>query len=180
MNSLWRGKGFIMSWRSDAVKIFCKKCDSKGLFKMYGEIQKVAENWEIPIEILSSEQAGHIKNSIYQKYTDGGMEGVLWGHLIDYSVLRDSYAWAIIDEFVDWDYKDKEESLLFFNDEDDKNVFIIKNGRDLYKILSETCENREFYLTNFNTNYLICFNRYDCLYGTGAAREWVGKQFKGV
>ena len=108
MSSLWRGKGFIMSWRSDAVKIFCKKCVLKGLFKMYEEIQKVAENWEIPIEILSSEQAGHIKNSIYQKYTDGGMEGVLWGHLIDYSVLRDSYAWAIIDEFVDWDYKDKE------------------------------------------------------------------------
>lgn len=145
------------------------------LFKISKEIERVANDWEILIEILSSEQAEDIKRSISQKYTDGGTGGCLWGHLINYSVLRDSYAWAIIDEFVD--DEDKEECLLFFND--DENVFEIKNGRDLYKILAETCENREFYITNFETKYLMCFNQYGCLYGTGTAREWVSEAFGG-
>lgn len=86
---------------------------------MREEIQKVAKDWDISIEVLSLEQAEDLKNSVRQKYTDGGTDGVLWGHLTDYSVLRDSYAWAFIDEFVDWEYKDKEECLLFFNQEDE-------------------------------------------------------------
>lgn len=150
------------------------------VLKISDEIQEVAKNWEISIKMISSEQARCIRKSIYQKYTDGDIEGVLWGHLIDYAVLRDSYAWAIIDEFIDWECEDKEECLLFFNDEDEEMIFGIKNGRDLYKILSETCENIEFYITDFKTKYLISFNRYGCLYGTGDAKEWVSKQFRGV
>lgn len=68
--------------------------------------------------------------------------------------------------------------MLFFNDEDEENIFVINNGRDLYKILSETCENREFYLTDFDTKYLLSFNRYGCLYGVGAAKDWVSKMFR--
>ena len=65
----------------------------KRLSKISEEIQRVANNWNISIEILSSQQAEKIKMGTRQKYTDGGIEGELWGHLVDYSVLRDSYAW---------------------------------------------------------------------------------------
>lgn len=31
----------------------------------------------------------------------------------------------------------------------------------------------EFYITNFETEYVICFNHHDCLLGCGTAKKWV-------
>ena len=51
-------------------------------------------------------------------------------------------------------------------------MFKIKNGNDLYYLLSET-SGFEFYITDFNYSYLICFNHHDILYGCGRAKEWI-------
>lgn len=61
---------------------------------------------------------------------------------------------------------------MFFDDCDDKNVIKIDNGNDLYRILYEMY-GFEFYITNYETNYVICFNHHDCLIGCGMARNWI-------
>ena len=61
---------------------------------------------------------------------------------------------------------------MFFNESDDKNAFLIPNGAELQKILEDSF-GFEFYITNKNYSYLICFNHHDILYGSGEAKEWV-------
>ena len=49
-----------------------------------------------------------------------------------------------------------------------KSVLVINNGKSLYRLLDEMI-GFEFFITNFETDYLLCFNHHDCLVGCGAA-----------
>lgn len=64
--------------------------------------------------------------------------------------------------------------IMFFNKSDDKNAFLIPNGTELYKILEDSF-GFEFYITNQNHSYLLCFNHHDILYGSGEAKKWVSE-----
>ena len=55
---------------------------------------------------------------------------------------------------------------------DDEHAFLIANGVELQTILGESF-GFEFYITDRDQSYVICFNHHDVLYGCGAAREWV-------
>ena len=63
---------------------------------------------------------------------------------------------------------------MFFNKSDDKNAFLIPNGTELYQILEDSF-GFEFYITNQNHSYLLCFNHHDILYGSGEAKKWVSE-----
>lgn len=89
--------------------------------------------------------------------------------LKDFSVINSKDGWSYIKDFI----KDSC-CLMFFNSIDDKTVLGINNGMDLYKILYETY-GFEFYITNAETQYLICYNHHDCLLGSGTAKEWVNE-----
>ena len=64
--------------------------------------------------------------------------------------------------------------IMFFNKSDDKNAFLIPNGTELYKILEDSF-GFEFYITNQNHSYLLCFNHHDILYGSGEAKKWISE-----
>ena len=66
----------------------------------------------------------------------------------------------------------KSKCVLFFNKSDEKSMFLINSGNDLDFILSETY-GFEFYVTDLDCSYLLCFNHHDILYGCGAAYDWV-------
>ena len=61
---------------------------------------------------------------------------------------------------------------MFFDDIEDKSVLVISDGKSLYKLLDDMF-GFEFYITNFETNYLLCFNHHDCVLGCGTAKNWV-------
>ena len=61
---------------------------------------------------------------------------------------------------------------MFFNKCDDEHAFLIANGVELQTILGESF-GFEFYITDKDQSYVICFNHHEVLYGCGAAREWV-------
>ena len=52
--------------------------------------------------------------------------------------------------------------------------FLIPNGTELYKILEDSF-GFEFYITNQNHSYILCFNHHDILYGAGEAKKWVSE-----
>lgn len=135
--------------------------------KISKEIGKVAEANKIPIETLALEQVKRVKDNIYEKYSNNSKSAFLWEDFVDFSVVNNKDGWALIADFVD----DKE-CLMFFDDREDKSVLQINGGKDLYKILIEMY-GFEFYITNFMTEYLICFNHHDCLMGCGTAKNWV-------
>lgn len=132
---------------------------------MRKEIQKEADNWGISIALLSSEQA------IRTKYIRDGLEHnwtFLWEHLIDDSVVTDYHGWELICDFVG-----KAPCLIFFCVDDDEDVFLLKNGRHLFKLIDQGDSFNEFYITNFETNYLLGFSHEKTLHGCGIAKRWV-------
>ncbi|MCR4801871.1 MAG: hypothetical protein K5895_02540 [Lachnospiraceae bacterium] len=91
----------------------------------------------------------------------------LWEKLVNYEALSDSEGWSYIQNYVS-----DESCIMFFNQFDEKKMFIIANGKDLQYILSET-SGFEFYITDIKCSYLICFNHHDILYGCGDAMKWI-------
>lgn len=49
-------------------------------------------------------------------------------------------------------------------------MFLIRTGEDLNYLLSETY-GFEFYITDKECSYLLCFNHHDILYGCGRAED---------
>ena len=44
-----------------------------------------------------------------------------------------------------------------------------------YEVWDYENDEIEFYITDRDQSYVICFNHHDVLYGCGAAKEWVEK-----
>ena len=79
----------------------------------------------------------------------------IWEQFKECSHYQNSDAWSKIGDYV------KENNcIMFFNKCDDEHAFLIAFGF-------------EFYITDRDQSYVICFNHHDVLYGCGAAREWV-------
>lgn len=135
--------------------------------KISTEIKKVALDNVINIKELSDEQVKKIKNDISRKYIRSQSGVFLWDSFKEAAVIADSNGWKKICIFIG-----ENNCLMFFDDIEDKSVIIISNGNELYKLLSEMF-GFEFYITNFDTDYLICFNHHDCLLGCGTARKWI-------
>ena len=135
--------------------------------KISSEIEKIAKANKIFIEILSFEQAQMIKNRILQKYSNKNKSTFLWESFLDFSIVNNKDGWTLIADYVN-----AKKCLMFFDDDD--SIIVFKGGNDLYKLLSEMY-GFEFYITNFTTENLICFNHHDCLMGCGTAKNWVNK-----
>lgn len=138
------------------------------MFKISNNIYDAIKNNDISIEELSYSICSNIRKDIYIKYVDESKNyRLLWEKLSECEFLKDSDGWSYIKDFVNDD-----ELIMFFNEDDENKMFRIKNGEELYFILSETY-GYEFYITNINTTYLICFNHHDILCGCGEAKQWV-------
>lgn len=111
-----------------------------------------------------------ILNLIVKKYINIRERGVwLWEKFIHYETLNDDMGWSYIKDFVKHD-----SCIMFFNQEEEKEMFLIQSGTDLDYILSETY-GFEFYITNKQCSYLLCFNHHNILYGCGVAEIWISK-----
>ncbi len=65
--------------------------------------------------------------------------------------------------------------ILFFNDEREDYGLYLFSGSDLVEVLNETNED-EFYSTDPELSYLLCFNHHDHLLSSGeAVSEWLSK-----
>lgn len=135
--------------------------------KISAEIKKVTLINDIVVEELSGEQIKTIKSNIIQKYIHLQPKPFLWDQLKEAAVITDSDGWLKICDFVG-----NSKCLMFFDDYEDKSVLVISNGKALYRLLDEMF-GFEFYITNFETDYLLCFNHHDCILGCGTARKWI-------
>ena len=132
------------------------------------EIKDLITNHTIEIEELNEHTCLRIRKVINELYVDKKKKGLwLWEKLIRFNYISDNNGWSYIKEFVL-----DSVCIMFFNEFDEKTMYKIKNGVDLNYLLSET-SGFEFYITDFNYSYLICFNHHDVLYGCGNAIKWI-------
>ena len=125
-------------------------------------------NSQIEVQELDLETIEKIKRLIWEKYLDENKKSIwIWERLKEYESLADNNGWAYIKEFVS-----DNSCIMFFNQDDGRKMFAISNGSDLHSILSETT-GFEFYITDSDGSYLICFNHHDILFGCGNAIGWI-------
>ena len=123
---------------------------------------------KVVLRKLDVDKRNKIVDVVLKKYMDSNKKGRwLWEKLIHYEVLNNDMAWSYIKDYVK-----NNECIMFFNQDDEKEMFLIKSGEDLNYILSETF-GFEFYITDKQCSYLLCYSHHDILYGCGGAEEWI-------
>lgn len=138
------------------------------MFKISTHICNELRDSKIMVKKLEMNERGEILDSIIKKYIDINQKGIwLWEKFIHYEALKSDMAWSYIKDFV----KDNE-CIMFFDPEEEKEMFLIQSGNDLNYILSETY-GFVFYITNKQCSYLLCFNDHNILYGCGNAENWI-------
>jgi hypothetical protein len=132
------------------------------MWKIGEEVKRAAAVLDIDITELSRDVSLEIIRIITEKYTKGH-SCFLWDDLTDYVCVNNSDAWSWINEYIG-----NTETVMFFNESDEKKSFLFKNGDDLVAVLGETY-GFEFYVTNKEKSYLLVFNHHDILMACGDA-----------
>lgn len=126
----------------------------------------------IELSILSKEEVENIKQDIMNKYLKKNAlrKFPLFEKLDNYVGIdiKDSWIWIA-------DFLKKNQAILFFNPEDEKEYYKLKNGEDIVLIINEIF-NVEFYVTNSATEYLLGYNHSQCLVAAGLASFWLEDQ----
>ena len=130
------------------------------------EIYRAITENHLELHLLPLSYVDDLRTSVVKQYCTKDTT-FMWECFKDCVSYQDSNAWSLICNYV----KDNE-CIMFFNKSDDKNAFLISNGTELQRILEDSF-GFEFYITDRDQSYVICFNHHDVLYGCGAAREWV-------
>lgn len=131
------------------------------------EIITAANTLKINVIEISESQSAEIIKKITKKYTTEKENRYLWEEIVDYFSINNKDAWQWVSEFIG-----NSEAIMFFNNSDERKAFLFQNGNDLVSVLSETY-GFEFYITDKDLTYLLCFNHHDILISSGVAKEWL-------
>ena len=137
------------------------------MWNIYEEIMNAVNTLNINVVQISENQSEEIIKKVIKKYTTEKENRYLWEEIVDYFSVNNKDAWKWVNEFIG-----NSEAIMFFNNSDERKSFLFKNGNDLVSVLSETY-GFEFYITNKDLTYLLCFNHHDILISSGIAKEWL-------
>lgn len=135
--------------------------------KLISEVLAAADQVGCNTVALTQTESKKVIDDIRQKYSNGLKSDYFWETLKNRTSLQNREAWSWIKDFV----KDNQTIMFFINSESHAGV-LFENGDCVVKTLWE-CTGFEFYLTNLQTDYLLCFNHHDFLIGAGTAQNWV-------
>lgn len=133
------------------------------------QVISVANSLKVIVQSIAVSETESIISKVIEKYCGIGITAPLWENLQNEVAVNNKDAWQWIGDFIG-----DTETIMFFNPSDERGAFTFKKGRDVVSVLCETY-GFEFYLTNKNLDYLICFNHHDVLIGCGNAADWVSK-----
>lgn len=137
------------------------------MYKISDDILNAINN-KLSVDIVSDYTCKTILDTVAKLYVDTEKNGFwLWEKLSVHEELSDINGWSLIQNYVS-----NKSCVMFFNQDEETKMFMVSNGKDLQYILSETC-GYEFYITDLQCSYLICFNHHDVLIGCGNAEKWV-------
>lgn len=136
------------------------------------EINRAIKDNHLKSHLLPSVYAEDLRTDIIEQYCNRNSV-FMWESFKDCIHYQNSNAWSLIHDYVK-----ENECIMLFDKSEDENVFLISNGRELQQILEDSF-GFEFYITDKNYSYLLCFNHHDILYGAGKAKEWINEILKG-
>lgn len=142
------------------------------MLKIVTNICEILNKEKILFERIEEFERERIFEAVLNKFCDNALKGNwLWERLKQYKKLKDDMAWQYLKDLIG-----ENECIMFFNQNEEKEMLLIHSGRDLNFILTETC-GFEFYITDIKCTYLLAYNHHNILYGCGTAMEWMEKYF---
>jgi hypothetical protein len=129
------------------------------------EILAAEREHSLGVQLLPAADRDRLRERISSRY--GGRSYRLWETLHDCASVQDSEGWKWIREFVG-----SRSCVLLFDLDEEVEMFHVPSGSSLDELLQNTF-GFEFYVTDMDGAYLICFNHHDFLVCCGSAREWL-------
>ncbi len=131
------------------------------------EVKAAADAAGVAIERLSLEEAEQIRLLVESEYSgDGDLGWPLWEHMHGVGI-HDPAARLWIADFVG-----SRECFILFDPQDARTGFRVPVGNDLTPLL-EPLNGVEFYVTDFDAEYLLCYNHHEVLVAAGSASSWL-------
>ena len=119
----------------------------------------------IPCSVLTAEEANQFLQRVQGCFSV--RRWPLWEYIENDVYVNDPEAWLWMKEFLG-----DEPAFFFFNPEDDKEIFRFQHAKAVVDVL-EDCFGFEFYISDENLSYLLCFNHHDMLIAAGTAKQWL-------
>ena len=130
-------------------------------------ILSVLSEFKIDCNILIAQDYLNLYQTVFKKFTNGIDKFPFWENINDSESVQRQDGWLLISDFIN-----NEKVILFLDKRTEKFGVLLKGGKDLNTLLSNTF-NFVFYITNESFDYLLCFNEHDFLIGTGKAKAWL-------
>jgi hypothetical protein len=124
------------------------------------ELNNAAKIVGAEITVIPPDEADRIRRDIISKYCTEE-RGFIWESFHDYVSVRAPFGWEILDEFVG-----ENPVLMLFLPWQESSMVEFSNGSQIPGVLQESY-GIEFYITNRETDYLICYNHHDYLIACG-------------
>ena len=129
------------------------------------EIFAAEREHSLGVQLLEAADRDMVRGRIVSRY--GGRADWIWETVDGCASVHDTEGWKWIGEFVG-----SRSCVLLFNKSEEVGMFHVPSGASLHQLLSNTFA-FEFYVTDVDGSYLICFNHHDVLLCCGGAREWL-------
>ncbi len=120
----------------------------------------------ISAQELAVEDALQIRSAIKTKYVRPNSHGPLWEQLGGDASRRRKDGEDISCEYV------RDKNIILIVDGRDDFVMFSLSGNDLCRLF-DLVYHIEFYLTDADTTYVLCFNDHDMLIGVGSCDTWL-------
>lgn len=133
------------------------------------EIEEAIIKSKVKAREISVQKAAWIYDSIAAKYTNVTGDYVwLWENFRDEYSVNDTEAWSWISYYV------KNQPCYFIvNHCGEKTAYYFECGNSMIDMYNETGQLIEFYVTDEEFSYLLCYNHHDYLIACGEAKKWL-------
>lgn len=132
------------------------------------EIRALEREHSLGVHLLKAVDRDELRKRVRSRYGSGGDR--IWEAVLDCASVQNSDGWRWISRFVGL-----RPCVLLFDVREEVEMFHVPSGVALESLLANT-SGFEFYVTDLDAGYLICYNHHDVLVCCGTARAWLEEQ----
>lgn len=138
------------------------------MHRVIDEILAAERELSLGVQQLPAADRDRLRERIFTRYGRRSLR--LWEVAQGCASVQSPEGWSWNHEFVG-----PRNCVLLFDVEEEAEMFSVPSGSAFHELLGSTCH-FEFYVTDADASYLICFNHHDFLVCCGSARHWLERR----
>lgn len=135
------------------------------MHRVIDEIHAVNREHSLGLRLLPPGERDALRERVFSRYAC--RRRWMWESFSNYASVQDPDGWARIGELAG-----DRPCILLFDVDEEVEMFHVPSGGALHTLLANSY-GFEFYVTDAEAGYLVCFNHHDMLICCGSARAWL-------